>query len=83
MRSIVLLTAAAAVSGCVSQPVVSDFNGDSVKIQSDAFLAPKQSAETDAEALRICRAGGKRRAEYASTRQLPNYISEHLYLCLN
>lgn len=83
MRVFLTLTIVAAVSGCVSQPVVSDFNGASVKIQTDALLAPKPSPETAAEAARICRAGGKARAEYASSIEVLNYRMEHLYLCLD
>ncbi|MTH76326.1 hypothetical protein [Paracoccus aestuariivivens] len=62
---------------------VSDFNGDSVKIQSNQMAdAELAKANATAEANRICAKGHKKRAEYASTRQLPNYISEHLFLCL-
>ena len=71
-----------ALAACVTEPVVSDFNGASVKIQTDAIIAPKQSDATDAEATRICKAGGKKRAEYASSRDTGNYRIEHLYLCL-
>ena len=73
------------LAACVpqSKPIVSDYNGASVKIVvNNAFGEGVQSAATDAEALRICRRGGKQTAEYASTRQLPNSQAEHLYLCL-
>lgn len=79
------LAAAFALPGCIppSQPIVSDYNGASVKIAMANFFGEGGRSEaTDAEALRVCRAGGKRRAEYASTRQLPNDQAEHLYLCL-
>lgn len=82
MRIPLLLLTVSLVSACVTEPVVSDFNGASVKIQTDAILAPKQSPATDAEATRICRAGGKSRAEYASSRDIGQYKIEHLYLCL-
>lgn len=69
---------------CVpAQSTVSDYNGDSVKIQTQALASQEeQRAEATAEAERICAKGTKKRAEYASTRQLPNYIAEHLFLCL-
>ncbi len=84
MKRSILLIAIFCVSGCgVPPPVVSDYNGSSVKIQTNGIYDPKQSSATDAEALRICKAGGKSRAEYASTVGRPNYVAEHLYLCLS
>ena len=73
-----------ALSACVpANPVVSDYNGASVKLQTSQLTnADEVKTATQAEADRICRQGGKRRAEYASTRNLPDYNSEHLYLCL-
>ena len=72
------------IAGCVetAPPVVSDFNGDSVKIvQNNYFGEGVRNDQTDAEAARIC---GKRglKPEFASVRQLPNYQLEYLYLCL-
>lgn len=71
------------LSACIpATPVVSDYNGNSVKIQMSALAdANEAKANAQAEAERICGKVGKR-AEYASTRQLPEYNSEHLYLCL-
>lgn len=70
------------LSACGAAPVVSDFNGSSVKIQTSAFTPMKEArASTKAEANRICGKVGKH-AEYASSRELPNYVYEHLYLCL-
>jgi len=65
--------------GCVA-PAVSDFNGSSVKIVED-FGGMKPSSATVAEAARICGKVGKT-SEYASTRSLPNYETEYLFLCL-
>lgn len=69
--------------GCVpATPIVSDFNGDSVKIQISQLADVKEAeAATLAEANRICAKRGKR-AEYASTRTVADYTSERLYLCL-
>lgn len=69
-------------------PVVSDFNGASVKIQRSTLTTDTEDqakAKTMAEATRICQAGGKARAEPASTRTLPgdNYTAEDLFLCLD
>ena len=67
------------------QPVVSDFNGASVKIQRQTLVSDTEDeakAKSLAEATRICQAGGKVRAEYASTRALPDYTVEDLFLCL-
>lgn len=65
-------------------PIVSDYNGDSVKIQVSSMTNdPEGRAKIDAEAQRICRTGSKKRAEFASVRQLPDYNVEYLYLCLN
>lgn len=70
--------------GCVpATPVVSDFNGSSVKIQTSQFAdVDEAKASSQAEADRICRQGGKKRAEYASSRTVAEYTSEHLFLCL-
>ena len=68
-----------ALAGCAG-PVVSDFNGASVKIQT-YFTTDDEMAEALAEATRICGKAGKT-AEFASTVSLPNYTYQHLYLCL-
>lgn len=69
------------LSACIpANPVVSDFNGDSVKIQDSAFAEGAKESAT-AEANRICAKRGMR-AEYASSRELPDYRYEHLFLCL-
>jgi starvation-inducible outer membrane lipoprotein len=70
----------AMLSACAAVPVVSDFNGSSVKIQSSSLAEDARDA-TQGEADRICSKVGKT-AEYASTRQLPDYNVEFLYLCL-
>lgn len=83
-----IFATAAVVSACTPvAPVVSDFNGASVKIQRSTLTSDTEEqakAKTLAEATRICKAGGKMRAEPASTRVLPgdNYIAEDLFLCL-
>jgi hypothetical protein len=77
------------LSACMPvQPVVSDFNGASVKIQRATLVSDtvdEAKAKTLAEATRICQSGGKARAEYASSRMLPGdtYTAEDLYLCLD
>ncbi len=90
-----IFLAACDVSVDQVQPVVSQFNGDSVSIQLDNTLLGfateevRQAAfaKSDAEAARICAKGPKRRAEYTSTRTFATgqYSSaiERLYLCLN
>jgi hypothetical protein len=65
--------------GCVA-PMVSDFNGSSVKIVED-FGGQNPSPATVAEAQRICGKVGKT-SEYASTRNVANYQTEYLFLCL-
>lgn len=69
-----------ALAGCVGTPAVSDFNGSSVKIQ-EAFGGQTPSAATVAEAKRICAKVGKN-SEPASTRNLPDYQTEYLFLCI-
>lgn len=80
-----IIALTAFVAGCGEpNPIVADFNGDSVKIQTHAFdNADEARASATAEAQRICQKGHKKRAEYASSRNLPNYIVEHLFLCLS
>ncbi|MCU0826605.1 MAG: hypothetical protein MUE52_04200 [Tabrizicola sp.] len=73
------------LSACVpaGEPLVSDYNGDSVKIAMTNWAGEGVRSDiTDAEALRICNKGGKRTAEYASSRMVNDYQLEHLYLCL-
>jgi len=84
MKAAVLLLALT-LAACVpaGEPIVSDYNGDSVKIAMENYFGEGARSEaTDAEALRICQKGGKRTAEYASVRQSAEYQVEHLYLCL-
>lgn len=83
-RLLIALAVAGLVAACVpAEPIVSDYNGDSVKIQTSNMADPEQvKATSTAEAGRICAKGGKR-PEYASTRALPDgYTNEHLFLCL-
>jgi hypothetical protein len=69
------------LAACVPfEPLVSDFNGSSVKIVD---YSDGQTPENTAEAERICKKGSKKTAEYASTVFNQNtYQSEHLFLCL-
>ena len=81
-----LLAASVLIAACdVTQPVVSDFNGNSVKVATSSFDSleyQRQTAEAEAEASRICGKVGKK-AEYASTTTNPQtYQSINLYLCL-
>ena len=72
-----------AIAACVpAQPIVSDYNGDSVTIQSSQFANRDQAlAAAKEEAGRICAKNG-RRAEYASTRVVAEYTNGDLFLCL-
>ncbi len=75
----VLLTA------CIpAEPIVSDYNGASVTVVTSQLSNPEEArAASLAEATRICRTGGKSRAEYASTRSnSQTYENYSLYLCL-
>ena len=86
IRITAVSAAALALVACApNNALVSDFNGDSVKIQTNQMAANQEEAKANAEveANRICQKGHKKRAEYASTRQLPNYVTEHLFLCLD
>lgn len=67
-----------------ANPIVSEFNGDSVTIVTSGFAdqsSVKQKSQL--EASRICAKGPNKRAEYASTRTNPDTFEQsHLYLCL-
>ena len=76
------------------EPVVTQFNGDSVAIQIPghaSYATPEQKAvirqNVNAEANRICRQGHKKRAVPASQRTIPvsqyTAVHEFLFLCLN
>ena len=83
MQRITPVFAVVVLSGCIpAVPIVSDYNGDSVKIQVSTLAnGGEAKANSEVEANRICAKGGKR-AEFASVRQLPDYNAELLYLCL-
>ena len=82
MKLQIILASILILSACDATPVVSDFNGSSVKIQTSALTSVKEArASSQAEANRICGKVGKH-AEYASTRAAADYVAEHLYLCL-
>jgi len=72
------------LAGCVesSIPVVSDYNGASVKIQEPGlFTSTPPSAAAIAEAGKICKTAGKR-ANFASSSMVSEYRVDHLFLCL-
>lgn len=84
MNRALLISALLFATASDAEPVVTAYNGYSVTIQNSSLDEAKNSPETDAEADRICKAGGKGRAEHASShRVLDTYVDEHLYLCLN
>lgn len=84
IRNAFLAIAPIALFACVPvDPVVSDYNGASVKIILPPVATPEQTTAMNAEATRICKAGGKRRAEGVSKRELPDYRIEYLFLCLS
>lgn len=84
VKNLAIFAALVALSACVLPgPIVSDYNGDSVKVVTLSYVSTVPTPETDSEALRICRAGGRVKAEYASTRMdTRTGESTHLYLCL-
>lgn len=85
MKPLLPLILIAGLSACVAPvPLVTDYNGDSVKIQTDAFSpVADQKAQATAEAQRICAKGSKKRAEYASSvNNSQTYTTTHLFLCL-
>ncbi len=84
MRKLIVFGLVGVLAGCGEPPMVTEFNGDSVTVQSQTA---GNSPEVTAEAQRIC-ATHRRRAEYASSRQVyapqfmvPTYA--HLFLCLS
>lgn len=85
-----------AIAGCVTnlEPAISSFNEASVAIQldgsslefSDQPSRDAAVAKADVLAADTCRRGPNRRAEFASSRNVPTgqytYVVERLYLCL-
>ena len=86
-RFLVISASALALAGCdmPANPVVAEYNGDSVTIVTSSFSNQEEArAKSQAEANRICQRGHRKRAEYVSTRTNPQtYEQAHLYLCLN
>ena len=89
--SLTIMVSVTLLTGCVattSPPVVSDFNGDSVKLVTPmmALLDKEaQMAENLRKANEIC-GTRNRSAQYASTTTIESDIAfgekaEHLYLC--
>lgn len=66
-------------------PIVSDYNGDSVTIVTSSLSNAEEARRLSLEeANNICRRGHRKRAEYVSTRTNPNtYENSNLFLCLN
>lgn len=94
MIRISLAVAALALGGCASsKPMVSDFNGDTVKIRvacGMAYDCARPRPEDQAEATKICGTKGKAARFTSSLPAAPTYIGngvavdnwEHLYLCV-
>ncbi len=83
-KTSVVLLSVAFLASCGNTPaIVSDFNGDSVKVVTNGLeTLDYQRSVAEPEAQRICQTQGKN-AEYASTRtNSQTYENEHLYLCL-
>lgn len=81
MRLAILLASAVTLSACgPANPLVSQFNGDSVSIVVDPFTTDADVA-SDAKAASICKTRGKK-AERGSIKSLPDYRVEILYMCL-
>jgi len=82
--SLIALTALSAC-GLPADPIVSDFNGDSVTIVTSQFANRDEALSASLqEAKRICSKGSKKRAEHVSLRSNPNtYENADLFLCLN
>lgn len=83
MKKLIAGGALLGLAACGEPPMVTEFNGDSVTIQSQTS---SKDAEVTAEAERIC-GTVNRNAEYASSRQAhaPQYMVptyHHLFLCL-
>ncbi|WP_152612075.1 hypothetical protein [Ruegeria sp. ANG-S4] len=86
MKKLTALIVLMGLAGCGDpQPIVSEFNGDSVNIITSSFSDRQQAlAASTAEAQRICQKGSKKKAEHVSVRHNPNtYQNNDLFLCLN
>lgn len=86
MKKYLALIGIVAIGACATtEPIVSNFNGDSVTIVTSQFAQRDEAlAAAQAEANRICVKGHKKRAEYASTRtNTQTYENSHLFLCLS
>ena len=80
-----ILALAVSACGIPADPIVANYNGDSVTLVTSTFADNESvKTQTQAEANRICAKGHKKRAECASTRvNQQTYEASHLFLCLN
>lgn len=87
MKKVIPLVVLTALAACdiTANPIVAEFNGDSVTIVTSQLVNRQEAlAASTVEAERICSKGHKKRAEYVSTRANPNtYENADLFLCLN
>ncbi|WP_147296756.1 hypothetical protein [Paracoccus thiocyanatus] len=86
IRFLAVLAVAALASCGPAVPIVSDYNGDSVKIQMNTLHSEGEEvakAKALAEATSICQRGHSKKAEMVSSRVVMDYTVEYLFLCLN
>jgi hypothetical protein len=78
--AVAVLVSSLALSAC-APTVVTDYNGDSIRIQSSTASVTSEALN---EARRICATRGLQ-AEYASTQSSPTdlFLHRHLFLCLS
>ena len=74
------------LSGCVSAaaPMVSDYNGRTVKVQFHSFPLGEdyRGSPIYAKAVETCRLDGRDDAVYQGMRLVGEYAGEHTFLCI-
>lgn len=85
MKHLLVAATALALAGCgPEQAVVTDFNGHSVRLiktGGGVSTIEKDIPFLNREADSTCRTAGKSGARFASSKILPNYQVEYLFLC--
>lgn len=78
------LVALAACDVAAPTPIVSDYNGRTVKVQYHSFALGDGYRDSPVyfKAVETCKLDGRRDAAYQGVRNVSQYSGEHVFLCI-